>query len=323
MKDITLAILLCASFSINAQVNTNIRIYHTLGTQLFQMNSTTQNDLTQDYQVTRIEYYLTKFSVVHDGGQITAISDDTVALISATDGTFSSIELGSLNITDVEAVKFHIGVYSPVNNEDPSLYPSSHPLAPKSPSMHWGWASGYRFLVYEGVGGVNFSQVFQLHALGNNNYFETTVSAVGEMAGGNLIIALDADYTRGVDNIDVSNGVVAHGVDLDDLTALENFRDFVFSQSVLPLSTSTDDIESDIQWGLFPNPSSDGKIVVSIDSDVTIDKVLITDLLGKEVSSVNYSNLKSVEIDIATSGIYLIQLLTNSSIVSTKRVVIQ
>jgi|TARA_B110000967_G_C18894547_1_gene569645 hypothetical protein len=323
MKNITLAILLCASFSINAQVNTNIRIYHTLGTQLFQMNSTTQNDLTQDYQVTRIEYYLTKFSVVHDGGQITAISDDTVALISATDGTFSSIELGSLNITDVEAVKFHIGVYSPVNNEDPSLYPSSHPLAPKSPSMHWGWASGYRFLVYEGVGGVNFSQVFQLHALGNNNYFETTVSAVGEMAGGNLIIALDADYTRGVDNIDVSNGVVAHGVDLDDLTALENFRDFVFSQSVLPLSTSTDDIESDIQWGLFPNPSSDGKIVVSIDSDVTIDKILITDLLGKEVSSVNYSNLKSVEIDIATSGIYLIQLLTNSSIVSTKRVVIQ
>ena len=143
------------------------------------------------------------------------------------------------------------------------------------------------------------------------------------MAGGNLIIALDADYTRGVDNIDVSNGVVAHGVDLDDLTALENFRDFVFSQSVLPLSTSTDDIESDIQWGLFPNPSSDGKIVVSIDSDVTIDKILITDLLGKEVSSVNYSNLKSVEIDIATSGIYLIQLLTNSSIVSTKRVVIQ
>ena len=323
MNNITLAILLCASFSINAQVNTNIRIYHTLGTQLFQMNSTTQNDLTQDYQVTRIEYYLTKFSVVHDGGQITAISDDTVALISATDGTFSSIELGSLNITDVEAVKFHIGVYSPVNNEDPSSYPSSHPLAPKSPSMHWGWASGYRFLVYEGVGGVNFSQVFQLHALGNNNYFETTVSAVGEMAGGNLIIALDADYTRGVDNIDVSNGVVAHGVDLDDLTALENFRDFVFSQSVLPLSTSTDDIESDIQWGLFPNPSSDGKIVVSIDSDVTIDKILITDLLGKEVSSVNYSNLKSVEIDIATSGIYLIQLLTNSSIVSTKRVVIQ
>ena len=104
---------------------------------------------------------------------------------------------------------------------------------------------------------------------------------------------------------------------------MENFRDFVFSQSVLPLSTSTDDIESDIQWGLFPNPSSDGKIVVSIDSDVTIDKILITDLLGKEVSSVNYSNLKSVEIDIATSGIYLIQLLTNSSIVSTKRVVIQ
>ncbi|MFT6983323.1 MAG: hypothetical protein ACJAUD_002095, partial [Crocinitomicaceae bacterium] len=123
MKNITLALLLCASFSINAQVNTTIRIYHTLGTQLFQMNSTTQNNLAQDYQVTRIQYYMTRMSVVHDGGQITAISDDTVALISAADGTFSEIELGTLNITDVEAVKFHIGVHTPINNADPSLYP--------------------------------------------------------------------------------------------------------------------------------------------------------------------------------------------------------
>ena len=323
MKNITLALLLCASFSINAQVNTTIRIYHALGNQLFQMNSTTQNNLPQDYQVTRIQYYMTRVSVIHDGGQITAISDDTVALISAADGTFSTIELGPLNITDVEGVKFHIGVHTPINNADPSLYPISHPLGPKSPSMHWGWASGYRFLVYEGVGGVNFSQAFQLHALGNNNYFETTVSAVGEMANGDLIIALDADYTRGVEGIDVSNGIVAHGVDGADLTALENFRDFVFSQSVLPLFTSTDNLDSEIQWGLFPNPSNDGKIVVSIDSDVTIDEILITDLLGKEVSRVNYGNLKSLEIEIATSGTYFVQLLTNSSVASTKRFVIQ
>lgn len=323
MKIITLVMLLCAPFLINAQVNTNIRIYHTLGTQLFQLNNTTQNNLTQDYKVTRLQYYMTKFSVVHDGGQITTISDDTVALISAADGIFSTIELGSLIVTDVEAVKFHIGVHSPVNNEDPSLYPSFHPLAPKSPSMHWGWAAGYRFLVYEGVGGNNFSQVFQLHGLGNDNYFETTVNAVGEMLGGNLIIALDADYTRGVETIDVSNGLIMHGVDLADLTALENFRDYVFSQSALPLTVITNDLETNIQWGLFPNPSNDGKILVSIDSDVSIDQILITDLSGKEISRVSSVNLKSVEIDIAISGIYFVQLLTNSIVVSVKRVVIQ
>ena len=322
MKNITLVVLLCASFSINAQVNTSIRIYHMLGTQLFQMNSATQNNLTQDYKITRLQYYMTKFSVVHDGGQVTAVSDDTVALISATDGLFSSIELGSLNISNVEAVKFHIGVHSPVNNGDPSLFPSTHPLAPKNPSMHWGWASGYRFLVYEGEGGNNFSQTFQLHGLGNNNYFETTVNAVGEMVGGNLIIALDADYTRGVEDINVSNGVIAHGVDGADLTAIENFRDYVFSQSSQSLSASLNNQLINAQWGVFPNPSNNGVVSISMNNELAIDEILVTNLLGKEIARVNPENINKLEIDMISSGTYIVQLLKNAAVISAKRVII-
>ena len=322
MKNVILGVLLCGAFSINAQVNTNIRIYHLLGTQLFQMNSTTQNNLAQDYKITRLQYYMTKFSIVHDGGQITSVSDDTVALISATDGIFSSIELGSLNISNVEAVKFHIGVYSPLNNGDPALFPSSHPLAPKSPSMHWGWASGYRFLVYEGVGGNSFSQTFQMHGLGNNNYFETTVNAVGEMVNGNLIIALDADYTRGVENINVANGVIAHGVDGADLTAIENFRDYVFSQSTQSLSASIENQSIHSQWGIFPNPSKDGIISISMNNELVIDEILVSNLLGGEITRVNSDNVNKLEIDMVSSGTYIVQLLKNTEVVSTKRVII-
>lgn len=321
MKNFILVVLLFGTLSINAQVNTNIRIYHKLGTQLFQMNSTTQNNLAQDYKITRLQYYMTKFSVVHDGGQITPISDDTVALISATDGMFSSIELGTLNISNVEAVKFHIGVHSPINNEDPGLLPSSHPLAPKSPSMHWGWASGYRFLVYEGVGGNNFSQTFQMHGLGNNNYFETTVNAVGAMVGGDLVISIDADYTRGVENIDVSSGVIAHGIDGADLTALENFRDFVFSQSSETVAVNV--LNDNIKWDVFPNPSVNGKINVSVDSESGIDEVLITNLIGKEVARLSLTKVNNIEIRIPNSGVYIVQLLTNSKVVSAKKVLIQ
>ena len=322
MKNIILTVLICGAFSINAQVNTNIRIYHMLGTQLFQMNSPAQNNLAQDYKITRLQYYMTKFSIVHDGGQVTLVSDDTVALISATDGIFSSIELGSLNISNVEAVKFHIGVYSPLNNGDPSLFPSSHPLAPKSPSMHWGWASGYRFLVYEGTGGVNFSQVFQLHGLGNNNYFETTVSAVGEMVNGNLIIALDADYTRGVEGINVSNGIIAHGVDGADLTAIENFRDYVFMQSSQSLSASIEDQSIHSQWGIIPNPSKDGVISISMNNELAIDEILVSNLLGEEITRVNSENVNKLKIDMVSSGTYIVQLLKNTEVVSTKRVII-
>jgi len=139
MKTIV-SILAFAFFTLssNAQVNTELRIYHMLGSQAFQMSTTAQNDLGHDFQVERLQYYVSNFSVVHDGGTETAVNVDTIALMNAADGIFSTIELGSLNITSVESVKFYIGVPQPTNNADPSLYGPDHPLAPQSPSMHWG-----------------------------------------------------------------------------------------------------------------------------------------------------------------------------------------
>lgn len=239
MKTIlSLLVVAFVGVSANAQVNTELRIYHMLGTQAFQMSTTAQNNLGEDFQVDRLQYYMSNFSIVHDGGVETTVSSDTIALMNAADGAFSTVELGNHSITNVEGVKFHIGVPQPTNNENPALYGPDHPLAPQSPSMHWGWASGYRFLAYEGKGGMNFSQTFQMHGLGNNNYFQTSVTATGQMVNGTLVIALDADYIRGVENINVGNGVIAHGVDQEDLTALENFRDYVFSASSQDLIAS-------------------------------------------------------------------------------------
>ena len=304
-----------------AQVNTELRIYHWLGNQAFQLNSTTQNNLTNDFQVTRVEYYVTNFSVVHDGGQETAISSDTVALMNAANGIFSTVELGTLAITNVEAVKFYIGVPQPANNADPSLYGPDHPLAPKSPSMHWGWASGYRFLAYEGQGGANFSQTFQLHALGNNNYFQTTVAATGQLVNGSLVIALDADYTRGVENINVSNGVIAHGVDLEDLTALENFRDFVFSSSTQNLTAASNDMNL-VNWNIFPNPLSDGALTVSVPDFEKADAVRISNALGQQIMQLPISN-GFVSIDLAEAGVYFVTILKDGVGIATKKIVKQ
>lgn len=304
----------------NAQVNTELRIYHMLGNQAFQLNTTAQNNLTQDFQVARLQYYVSNFSVVHDGGLETVISSDTIALMNAADGIFSTIELGSLNITSVEAVKFHIGVPQPTNNGDPSLYGPEHPLAPTSPSMHWGWASGYRFLAYEGTGGMNFSQMFQMHGLGNNNYFQTTVPATGEMVNGSLVIALDADYARGVDDINVANGVIAHGVDQEDLTALENFRDYVFSQSSQDLTASINE-ETAVAWSIYPNPTSTGTTSIQV-NDNSVDAIRVTNALGQDVAFEEV-NSTSMSIELKESGIYFVSLLKDGKMLSTKRVINQ
>lgn len=318
MRIITLlSIFLLFTLASTAQITTELRIYHKLGTQGFQFNSTTQNSTSQDYQVTRLQYYMTKFTVIHDGGQETIIDQDTVALINGSDGTYSTVELGSLNLTSVEGVKFHIGVHSPVNNENPSLYPSDHPLAPQAPSMHWGWASGYRFLVYEGKGGTSFSQTFQMHGLGNSNYFETTVNAVGQTIGGTMYIVLDADYTMGVETIDVAAGIIAHGVDAEDKTVLENFRDYVFSQSSEVLVAGTKEQDQFLDWTVYPNPTS-GKVNLTLDSSIEFDEIIVTNTVGQEVFSTN-TVTSSLILDEA--GVYFIQLVKDGNILGTKRII--
>lgn len=318
MKKITfLSLFLLFTLASTAQITTELRIYHKLGTQEFQFNTTTQSSTNQDYQITRLQYYLTKFTVIHDGGQETIVDQATVALINGEDGTYSVVELGALNLTNVEGVKFHIGVHSPVNNEDPSLYPSDHPLAPQSPSMHWGWASGYRFLVYEGKGGANFSQTFQMHGLGNNNYFETTVNAVGQNVGGTMYIVLDADYTLGVETIDVAAGVIAHGVDAEDKTLLENFRDYVFSQSSEVLVAGTEEQDQLLDWTAYPNPTS-GEVNLNLDPSIEFDEIIVTNTLGQKVLSTNTVNT-SIILDEA--GVYFIQLISDGNVLGTKRII--
>lgn len=301
-----------------SQVNTELRINHRLGSQTFQLNATGTNNMTQDFQVTRLEYYVTRITVEHDGGQFTAISDDTVALINAADGTYSSIELGTLNITNVEGVKFHVGVFAPVNNADPSLYAPSHPLAPQSPSMHWGWSAGYRFLVIEGNAGSGFSQLFQLHCLDNANYFETNVSCSAQMDGSTMAIMIDADYARGLENIDVASGPITHGAGGEALTALQNFRDYVFSAS--SETVGVEELMSN-NWRLFPNPANENTVNVQFEEIKEGSRIQVLNVLGQEVLNIK-ANLSN-ELTVEKSGQYMVNLVLDGKVISSKKLIRQ
>jgi len=285
------------------------------------MDMTTQSTAGADYQVTRLQYYLTRITVIHDGGQTTAIPDATLALVNAEDETSTTLPLGNINVTNIEGVKFHIGVWSPMNNDDPSLWPMGHPLAPQSPSMHWGWASGYRFLVYEGKGGANFSQVFQMHGLGNSNYWETTVMSSAIDDNGTKVIAVNADYVRGVDNIQVNNGVISHGDNGDAKRALENFRDFVFTPSTTLVGVNE---VSTVAWDVYPNPSStDQSVVVALPKSNSTTELVVSNIMGQQISRTIASGENRVELNIETAGIYFVSLMNDGIVVATKRIIKQ
>lgn len=277
MKNIAIIFtLMFVSFIVKAQKNVTLHIIHKLGTAPFALNQTAQNNLSQDFKVTRVDYYISGIKIIHDGGMELSLPDKYILVKGS---AYVTEDLGSQNVTNVEGIKFAIGVEAPTNNEDPTLYPENHPLAPQVPSMHWGWASGYRFVAFEGTAGSN-ATIFEMHGLGNNNYFTQTVMAAGENSGNNIDIFLDADYTQAVKDINVAAGPFDHGVNATDLKMLENFRDHVFKAGSRPTSVKNQAAATDFAK-MYPNPVHNELTIDLLVQNNLAKSVQVMDILGK------------------------------------------
>lgn len=317
MKQFLLLSFLVLTTSVFAQNTVKLNINHELGNLPFALNTGAQNNLGHDFNLNRMEYYLSQFTIVHDGGQETVVSN-TYALVDASEAT--TIDLGSHNITTVEAVKFYIGVDSAANHSDPASYPASHALSPKSPSMHWGWASGYRFAALEGKGSSNYNQTIELHGLGDNNYYQAEVLTSATAANNEVIIDIYADYTRALESISVNGGAFEHGFDGDARKLLFNFSQNVFQQ----FSTSTIDFSEVNSFKVFPNPTT-GQATISLEAteDFTY-QVLITDVLGKTIEVINeVRGNQPISTQIEQSGLYFVQLVKDGQTVISKKLLVQ
>ena len=300
-----------------AQNTVKLNINHELGLIPFAFNTGAQNNLGDDFNISRLEYYLSQFTIVHDGGQETNINN-VYALVDASEETM--IDLGNHNITSVEAIKFYIGVDSATNHLDPASYAASHPLAPQLPSMHWGWASGYRFAALEGNGSSSYNQTIELHGLGNNNYYEAEIQTSATASSNEIIVDIYADYTRALENISVNNGSFKHGFDGDARTLLFNLSQHVFNN----FPSSTIDFSEVNSFDVFPNPTN-GQTTISLETteDLTY-QVLILDVLGKTIEQIyDVKGNQPISIQIEQSGLYFVQLIKDGQTVITKKLLVQ
>lgn len=99
--------------------------------------------------------------------------------------------------------------------------------------MHWGWSAGYRFVAIEGKAGMTFNTTFEMHGLGDPNYFSQTKTLIGVKRDTNIYVKLEADIAQALKGINITAGPIDHGVDATDLDVLKNFRDFVFKAKTL------------------------------------------------------------------------------------------
>lgn len=318
MKNIFLAITLLLTASVSqAQKTVTLNINHKLGNGSFAFNQAAQNDLSQEFQVTRIDYYISGITLIHDGGMNTPVPDK---YILAKGSSNVSEQLGTFNVTNIEGIKFSIGVDAPTNNADPSLQPAGAPLSFQTPSMHWGWSAGYRFVALEGKFGNGFGTTFELHGLWNENYFQQTVMAEGVNSGNNVAINLDADYTQALKGIDISSGPIEHGTNGNDLTVLKNFRDYVFKPG--SGTTSLSEIVQDESIRVYPNPAKGVVYVDASGSQNKISRYVLTDISGKVMEEKQLDKSGAIRLEQA-GGIYFLVLFNGHTPVLSRKILLQ
>ena len=316
MKQIfTLTFMLATCWGLQAQKNVILNLSHFLGAESFGTNVPGENDLGETYKIDRLEYYVSQISITHDGGQITPVEDYWILV--NTNGV-SSFDLGSFEVTDVETISFYIGIEEDLNHADPTLWGAQHPLGPKSPSMHWGWAGGYRFIALEGNGGPNFNNNFELHCLGDDNYFQINIDVVPEIAGDEINLYVNADYNEGLKGLGVNSGVVSHGTP-ESVVCIANFRDYVFSSG---MSTGIFDVENTLEVSVSPNPSHDGVINIALEDNGRTHQIQVYDLSGKLVQQ-SKTSATITQLNILDKGIYLLNIIDEKGNQATKRVIVQ
>jgi len=321
MKNLVLLAISLSLISMSglAQVPVEINIHHKLGMTDFEMEKASKNNLDYDFEVTRLQYYVSQISIVHDGGIETPF-EAFWALINAERS--STIYLPESNIESVEKLKFHIGVGPEYNHLDPASYPEFHPLAPTFPSMHWGWDPGYRFVALEGNGGSNLDQSIQLHGLGDENYFMVEIDIAATVVDDKIILNIDADYNRALENIELNAGVIVHGQVLQAKQCLENFRDFVFSESSTVSSTA--DVSEIEKFEVYPNPTF-GNATIILKTVQELDySIAVTDVLGKQVQLFDVDNRQAnIDLQLSDAGFYFISLIKEGQPVITKRLMVE
>lgn len=316
-KSITLITVLVMALNVSAQTDVKLTINHLLGSTPFAFNSEAENDLGDKVKLQRLEYYISGISITHDGGTVTDASDVYI-LVKA--NKIDTIELGNFDITNVESINFSVGVDPGVNNGDPAAWASFHPLAPKSPSMHWGWASGYRFVAIEGKSGTNFAQDFQIHALGNKNYFKQSIPTSATDVNGALVVSINANYTKAVSQIGMANGLIEHSENKEAAVCLRNFQTKVFSSLDGSGNTlSARDINVPNAFGINPVPSKGEVNIVLKDNRFYHGNMIVTDITGRKILNSPVGTSNTISID--KKGLYFLTIY-GDGVKSTKKLII-
>ena len=307
MKKIVLFALCLIAFSSFAQTTMQLAMYPKYNGQDLVLNQVLSDGNGNDFEVTRFQFYIGDFVVTHDGGLVTYFTgEDHYVLVDANSTLFT---FGSGNITNVEGISFTVGVDASLNHNDPTLYPSNHPLALQSPSMHWGWASGYRFLAVEmGVdsdGDGTMEGIMQSHVVGDNFITDVNqISVTGIDLGNAIEIPINYDLGHWLHSLNVATAGTNHGGGQVNQTIMDNTNpQVVFSSGI---SNSINEIGFDAE--IYSNAG-----VINFRSENVVETIEIYDLSGRQVFTKGLNQNQGQVSPGLEGGIYIVRLRSGDS----------
>lgn len=309
--------------SMNGQKNVYLSINHMFNGEQAQYGEMIDAE-NGSYILEWVSYYLSDFILISSDGTEYPISD-SYALVKMDENGYYTI--GKSNAPDVSGMKFHIGVPETVNHDDPASWPEDHPLNYQSPSMHWGWAGGYIFFVFNGMYDAEHSltpdEIFDMEAIGDAMFrpYEMDLSIGVEIFENEIYISLNADYYKLTDGISMPYG--NHGDDPVLGKMMDNIAD---QQIFTEAQVSSDNLFSGHSAEIicFPNPN-EGNFQLEINRDgfSAFSILQIFDIMGKQVQSMTLDeNTGLINISVEKSGVYYLVLSQNDKILNRLKVIV-
>jgi hypothetical protein len=213
-----------------SQKNIFLKLKPVFDTQSFQTQTVYSGNNGQEVTLDYFKYYLADITIIHDGGQVLTLGE-TVYLI---DDVNYTVYLGAHPVTTVEQVNFLIGVPKRFNTQsgalaqDISSYDASNALSFQSPSMYWGWSSGYMHMITGGKADGNNDNVpesyFELHNLGNNNQQMVTKNNIiqANPNANQVDLNFDCHIDRWLNGMNLATLGVLHDETGLNITAMQN-----------------------------------------------------------------------------------------------------
>jgi len=305
----SLIVITCASAVSVAQKSVFLKFPPMVGGNPLALNTNVEDLNGTTFKVERFNYYLSNIQLIHDGGQTIDLSD-TVLLIEA--GNFTK-NLGVQNFTTIEEVNLSVGVPQSLNHEDISQYPMGHPLSYQSPSMHWGWVSGYAFMLLnawgDGTGDGNPESIYQIHTFGDQNFKSVTVPVTQTEYDDYVEVVIHCNLDEWIYGADPGTSGGAHGEDGINAATMDNVE--TRNVFVSPQDASLESLEFEGEL----NYSLSGDIVSLSWSNVAGSQFgIVSNLEGKTLFSgeVEKGN-GDLTLELKEKGIYLFTLYNSKN----------